>query len=174
MAFWIAACDPAPQAAPDASEPADARPDASLIREHVVPVSVSGSTPLGTLEAFTFAEAYYNYCFDDYVIDFRTTNLYDQEPYIEIVIPLSETTVQPVLGPLPASASAYRWDQQRGWTSLGWTDQVTFDAQPLDPPSLPSARIAGTVSTTVPGWTLGFHVDLTFYLAFVNHGGCTL
>jgi hypothetical protein len=167
----LAACQPVAREEPPI---ADAAPDAPVINAHTVPISVTGSTPLGTLDAFGYAQLYYDYCSNSFKLVLTTTRLFDFEPRIELDVPFPETTPDPVTGPLPASVSAMRWESNYGWRSIGNTTDVTFDAAPLDPPGTSSARMVGTFKSTAPGWMLAFHVDLTFELLYVNHGGCTL
>lgn len=155
------------------SDSHDDLPDAGpVINKHVVPISVSGTTPLGSLDRFPFAEASYDNCEGRFELNLTTTTFYDQEPRIEIWFRIPEDTAAPVTGAVDANAAAVQWDRNTGWTVTSYVE-VTFDAAPLDPP-LSSGRMTGTITTTTPGWMLDFYIDLTFYQQAPNHGGCTL
>ena len=154
------------------SDSRGAPPDAAQVDQHLVPISVSGLTPLGSLDEFAFAEAYYDNCSERFYLDFRMTRFYDQQPHIRIWFPMPEDTTAPVTGPLNANVVAEEWNESDGWIVKG-AAAITFDAAPLDPP-LSSGRMSGRFTTTVPGWMLDFSVDLMFFQLAPGHGGCTL
>lgn len=161
MLVPLGACNPSPrELALDAG--ADARPlDAPPLDPWLMPFTVSGYTPDGSLDSYRYIKVFYagTWCSHSYELHLKQTPSIDYMPYLVIAIPMAEDASGPGVGPISASAQVWRW-QATGWEDAGYTQQVTFNAERLDPPSVNPATVRGRVVVNAPGWMLDFSVDL--------------
>lgn len=164
----MAGCEPGVRSeTPDAivEEVADAAVDAFTWDPGYVPVTVTGYTPAGSVDPLRHALARYagTWCGDMYEIELsptRTIGATREEPYLVFTVPMSTVVTEPAVGPLPASATVWQFEEGHGARGLAHTEDVTFEAELLEPPMVEHATVRGRLVTSAPGWRIDLDVDL--------------
>jgi hypothetical protein len=77
----------------------------------------------------------------------------DRSMMLEFDFPFD--AIQPGSGSFSARATEFAFPD-----SLDGTEDVTFEATYVDPPTSASARIAGRFVSNAPGWSLDLPIDL--------------
>jgi hypothetical protein len=135
----------------------DAAPDASCINGVTFePIAATGYTPSGPLDAFHFAQAYYLCSWFEFEVTQTMTQVScttDRSMMLEFDFPFD--AIQPGSGSFPVRAYEFAFPN-----SLDGTEDVTFEATYVDPPTTASARIAGRFVSNTPGWSLDLPIDL--------------
>lgn len=144
--------DAAPDAAPDAPPiPAGGEPCEWLSSLEYTPVTLTGTSPTGSLDGFHYAFAAFTSCGPAYEIDFTPTATGPQglEPSLRLWImwPFTATGTNRAMA-LHAYPEAM-------------TDMVTFEATQLDGLEAAPPHIIGHFVSHDPGWTFDISVDLT-------------
>jgi hypothetical protein len=117
------------------------------------PVTVTGTSPHGPLDAFHYAYAGFisGDCPDAYLIDLTPT---EQEPVCSTA--WLELAIYP-----PFAAGSNQASAALPIYSDGMTQNVTFEATQLDTPDAMPARIVGHFVSHDPAWSFDIPVDLT-------------
>lgn len=148
------------------SSPAPAAADAALDADPCAspyvftPVTVTGSTPRGSLDSFRYAFAGHSHCppggllNDGYAVEFspneRDPNCASQILELWIYAPYSTTGTNAGAAVITVEPSAL----------TDWTDKVTFEATQLDPPDATPPHIVGHFVSHDASWTFDIAVDL--------------
>jgi hypothetical protein len=157
MASWFAAfagCTAARDAAPVDAEAA--APDASSCPANAMftPVTVTGTSPSGSLDVFHYAYAGYatGFCAEQYLIHVAAAQADPScadAPGLLLAIFAPFTTT----GTNRASASLPDVNER--------TERVTFEATKLDLPDATPPHIAGRFVSQDPAWSFDIAIDLT-------------
>jgi hypothetical protein len=139
---------------------ADSSTDAYFEPLMLEPISVTGSTPAISLDAFHWIHARYasHWCTYAYEIELTQTRAVDNstsDPWLKISFSFPHDVATSQSGTFPASASVVSWPD-----TLASTTAVIFDATRVDPPNSSGARIAGRAHVSSPGWSFDFQLDL--------------
>lgn len=152
----LSACSPRAAAVADAAP--DVAPDVDYCASPYVftPVTVTGTSPRGSLDIFHYAVAGYGGCPDggmdySYVVEFTPVeldpNCASTALWLWILHPYSTTGTNGALADLSPSPDAL-------------TDMVTFEATQLDPPDATPPHIVGHFVSHDPAWSFDIAVDL--------------
>jgi hypothetical protein len=151
VALLMAACSSKPAETPDATVDAlDCTPQFTY-----TPVTVTGTSPHGSLDTFHYASAGYadGFCQPSYIVDFTPDGL---DPLCTGKPDLQLS----VLAPFSASGTNSAWvmlyDPRQSFTM-----NATFEATQLDEPSSTPAHITGHFVSHDPAWSFDIAVDLT-------------
>lgn len=146
----LAACSSKPAEVPDAAVDADNCPTTLTF----TPVTITGTSPRGSLDQFHYAYAGFvsGFCPDAYLINFTPT---EREPVCSTAwLQLSINAPFTATGSNMASASWPIW-------SDAMTSNVTFEATQLDMPDAMAPRIMGHFVSHDPAWSFDIAVDMT-------------
>jgi hypothetical protein len=135
----------------------DAAPEVPCINDmRFEPIAPIGYTPSGSLDAYHFALAYYSCSWFGVEV---TQTMMDANcnagRSMELDFDFPIDAIQPGSGSFPVRAYEYALPN-----SLDGTEDITFEATYVDPPTTASARIAGRFVSNTPGWSLDLPIDL--------------
>jgi len=157
----LAACSSSPGASPDAANHVtiDAAIDADRCASAyaLAPVTLTGTSPRGSLDSFHYAVAGYVSCPDSGAEDGYTVAFVPSKTALDCA---DTTLVLSIFAP-SSMAGTHAAKAVLSPPPSVLTDMVTFEATQLDPPSGMPSHIVGHFVSHDPAWSFDLPVDLT-------------